>query len=405
MPPKLIHLFVPDHGAYRWRVSHGGRGSGKSYTFALMAALRGYQLPLRILCTREMQNSIRESMHAEIRKAIDSLPWLANHYDVGRDYIRGKNGTEFIFKGLRHNIDSIKSMSGIDLCIVEEAETVPHESWRQLIPTVRDNSSEFWVVFNPRRRDSFVAQTFMAESLPPRCQVVTMNHSDNPWFPSVLEEQRKHDRETIDPALYRHVWEGDFYERSAAQVFAGRYEVKEFDDPHSDAYHGLDFGFSQDPTAAIRCLVHDKCLYITHDFAQVGLELDDTAQAVADAIPGIRDYIVRADNARPESISYLKRNGLPRIIACKKGAGSVEEGIKHLLSYKKIIVHPRCMATIKELDLYSYKVDRLSGDVLPVLVDAYNHNLDALRYAVEPLTRNQSTIAPVTFSLTTGTNA
>lgn len=343
-------------------------------------------------------------MHAEIANSIEAYPWLDRHYDIGRDYIRGRNGTEFIFKGLRHNIDSIKSMSGIDICIVEEAEGVPHESWRQLIPTLRDNNSEFWIVFNPKRRDSFVAKTFMGKTLPPRCKVVTMNHSDNPWFTDVLREQMDYDRQAIDPALFRHIWEGEFYERSDAQVFAGRYEVRDFDDSE-DAYHGLDFGFSQDPTAAVRCFVRDRCLYITHDFSRIGLELDHTAEAVCEAIPSMRDYTVRADSARPESISYLKRNGLPKITAVKKGAGSVEEGIKHLLSYERIVIHPRCVATIKEFDLYSYKVDRLSGDVLPVLVDAYNHCIDALRYAVEPLTRRQSTIAPASYSLTTGTNA
>src|SRR5690625_3390278 len=117
LPKPLAKLFTPPRGSLRWRVAHGGRGSGKSFSFALMAAVWGYAEPLRILCTRELQVSIRESMHAEIKNAIDTHPWLAAHYDVGRDYIRGKNGTEFIFRGLRHNISSIKSMAQIDLAI------------------------------------------------------------------------------------------------------------------------------------------------------------------------------------------------------------------------------------------------------------------------------------------------
>lgn len=125
LPPKLVPLFTPPRGDLRFRVAYGGRGSGKSFTFALMAAIWGYAEPLRILCTRELQVSIKESMHAEIKNAIASLPWLAAHYDVGEAYIRGKNGTEFIFRGLRHNISAVKSMAQIDLCIVEEAADVP----------------------------------------------------------------------------------------------------------------------------------------------------------------------------------------------------------------------------------------------------------------------------------------
>ena len=408
LPEKVHEVFARPHGEYRYRVLHGGRGSAKSRSVATMALLRSYETHRRILCTREIQNSIRESMHAELRGAIEELPQeLQGAFDVGRDYIRNtQTGSEFIFRGLRHNIDSIKSMSNIDLCVVEESETVPHESWRQLIPTLRAEGSEFWIVFNPKRRDSWVAQNFLGDRLPPRTIIRKINYTDNPWFPPVLEEQRAYDREVLDPALYRHIWEGDFYERSAAQVFAGRYEVREFEagEDWDGAYYGLDFGFAQDPTAAVRCWVYDNCLWIDYDYTEIGLELDATAQALIEAIPDIEQHTVRADCARPESISYLQRHGLSKITPCKKGAGSVEDGIKHILSYKKIIVHPRCKATINELDLYSYKIDRLSGDILPALVDSYNHCIDALRYSLEPI-MHKARSKPMTFSLTTGTSA
>ena len=151
------------------------------------------------------------------------------------------------------------------------------------------------------------------------------------------------------------------------------------------AYFGLDFGFSQDPTAAVQCWIHDNKLYIEREAGGVGIELDDTAAVLQAAMPDIGRYVVRADSARPESISYLKRHGLPRIVGAVKGKGSVEDGIEFIKSFEKVVIHPRCTETAREFRLYSYKTDRLSGDVLPVLLDEHNHYIDAVRYAIEPL--------------------
>ena len=392
LPQKLITLFAPARGELRYRVLRGGRGSGKSFSAAKIAAIWGAIEPLRILCAREFQNSIAQSFHAELKNAINSCPWLSTQYDVGIDYLRHKsNGTEFLFKGLRHNIDGIKSMAQIDLVIVEEAETVPAGSWQDLLPTIRAEGSEIWIIYNPKRRDSWVAKTFDTDDLPPRTLIADINYDGNPFFPSVLNEQRLHDREVMDPALYRHVWEGGYYEQSDAQVFAGKYEIKDFEpQPKWDGpYYGLDFGFSQDETAGVKAWIHDNTLYIEHELYEKRLELDDTAKAMIDNLPDVERHTVRADNARPESISYLKRNGIPRIVACEKGKGSVEDGIQFIKSFKKVIIHPRCEQTAKEFDLYSYKVDRLSGDILPVLVDQNNHAIDALRYALEPVMKKR----------------
>ena len=366
----------------------GGRGSGKSFTAAKMAAVWGAVVPLRVLCTREYQNTIKESFHAELKNAIASDPWLSSVYDVGIDYLRHRtNGTEFIFKGLRHNIDGVKSMAQIDLVIVEEAETVPSRSWQDLLPTIREEASEVWVIYNPKSRDSWVARTFDTDGLPPRSHVVDINYNDNPWFPEVLEEQRQHDREVMDPALYRHVWEGEYYEQSDAQIFAGKYQAKEFEPSTGwdGPYFAIDFGFSQDETAAVKCWVNDENLYVEHELYEKRLELDDTARSMIDSLPGVADHVVRGDNARPESISYLKRHGIPKIVSCQKGKGSVEDGIEFIKSFRKVVIHPRCRNTIREFDLYSYKIDRHSGDILPVIVDSNNHAIDAIRYALEPI--------------------
>lgn len=359
-----------------------------------MAAIWGAVEPLRILCVREFQNSIRESFHAELKNAINSCPWLSTQYDVGIDYLRHThNGTEFVFKGLRHNIEGVKSMAQIDLVICEESETIPARSWQDLVPTIRAPNSEIWVIYNPKSRDSWVAKTFDSDALPPRTLIADINHDGNPWFSKELDEQRQHDRKVMDPALYAHVWEGAYYEQSDAQIFSGKYQVDEFE-PTSEwdgPYNGLDFGFAQDETAAVKCWVYDGRLYIEHELYEKRLELDDTPAKLKEQIPGIESFTVRADNARPESISYLKRNGIPRIVACVKGKGSVEDGISFIKSFEKVVIHPRCRNTINEFNLYSYKVDRLSGDILTTIVDKYNHAIDALRYALEPIMKRSST--------------
>lgn len=210
MPPVMIPSFAPARGTLRYRAWRGGRGSGKSFNVAKMAAVWGAVESLRIVCARELQNSIKESFHAELKNAIESCAWLKTQYDVGTDFLRHKsNGTEFIFKGLRHNIEAVKSMAQIALLIVEEAETVPHSSWIDLLPTIRAPKSEVWLIWNPKRPNSWVAENFDSNP-PPRSLVTNVNHSDNPWFSKELEESRVHDKATMPINLYNHIWEGAY---------------------------------------------------------------------------------------------------------------------------------------------------------------------------------------------------
>lgn len=386
LPPKMVPVFNSPRGAVRYRCAYGGRGSGKSYSFALMAAAFGRAEPLRILGTREFQASIKESFYAEVQRVIEDTPWLDDFYDIGKSYIRGANGTEFIFRGLRHNISAIQSMADIDLAIVEEAEGVPETSWQKLTPTIRAPRSEIWAIWNPQDRDSPVDKRFL-QNTPENAVIRKLNYHDNPWMPKVLEEERRHDQEILDPATYAHIWEGAYLENSDAQILHGKVRVAEFE-PGKDwngPYYGMDFGFAQDPTTCNECWIDGDILYVSRESGEVGMELDDTSGKVKEDIPGIEKYTIRADNARPESISYLKRHGLPRIKACEKWSGSVEDGIEHLRSYKEIVIHPRCQETTKETRLYSYKVDSKSGDILPKIVDAHNHHIDAIRYALGPI--------------------
>ncbi len=387
LPDKVKQVFTPARGSVQYRGLYGGRGSGKSFGAAKMAAVWGMVDPLRILCTRELQVSIKESFHAELKAAIASEPWLEAHYSVGVDYIRGRNGTEFIFRGLRHNTTAIKSLAKIDLTIVEEAEDVPEESWLALEATVfRQLKSELWAIWNPRLDGSPVDNRFRKDP-PPNAVIRQVNYSDNPFFPAGLETLRQREQARLDPATYAHIWEGEYLTNSDAQVLSGKVHIEDFTpEPDWDGpYFGGDFGFSQDPTAAVEVWINGDSLYIHREAGRVGLELDDTAAFVTAAIPDFATGVSRWDNSRPESISHLTRHGLPRAISVDKWPGSVEDGIGFLRSFKRIVIHTRCTATQSEARLYSYKVDRLTGDITAKIVDAHNHYWDAVRYAVGPM--------------------
>lgn len=374
----------------RYKVLWGGRGGGKSYAIADQLLVEGTQSPQRILCAREYQASIKDSVHRLLADRIEH--WgLSGFYDVQRDTIIGRNGTTFIFRGVRHNVQSIKSMSGLTRVWVEEAQTVSEESWRILIPTIRDEGSEIWLSLNPNRKEDATSQRFI-ENPPDECVKIKINWDGNPYFPDTLDRERKRDRERLDPATYAHIWDGEYLENSLAQILADKIRVADFTPSDWDGpYYGADWGFSQDPTTLIRCWVDEDCLYIDQEVYRVGVDIDRTAD-LFDKVEGARKHVIRADSARPETISYLQRHGYPRIVGVKKWAGSVEEGIQHLRTYREIRIHPRCVKAIEEGRLYSYKVDRLSGDILPTIVDAHNHIWDAVRYALEPLIRRRTDI-------------
>lgn len=201
-PKKTQFLFKP----YRYKVAHGGRGSGKSWAFARALLLLAAKKPLRILCAREVQKSIKDSVHKLLSDQIQAMG-LGGFFDVLETVIRGRNGSEFAFAGLAsHTVESIKSFEGCDIVWVEESQTVSKRSWDVLIPTIRKPDSEIWVTFNPDMDTDETYQRFVVNP-PPDSFVVQMNYSDNPWFPSVLEQERLHCQRTA-PKDYENIWEG-----------------------------------------------------------------------------------------------------------------------------------------------------------------------------------------------------
>ena len=384
MPTKRIRIpsafKILSAKGKRYKVLYGGRGSGKSWACARVLLGLGFEKPIRILCAREIQRSISDSVHKLLCEQIEQMG-LGGFYSITRDAIRGENGTEFLFKGLRANPQEIKSMEGIDICWVEEAQAVSAESWDVLIPTVRKPESEIWITFNPLDASDPTYQRFVINE-PTDAVVRKVNYNENPYFPDVLRSEMEW-LKSRDYQSYLHIWEGEVRKQSNALVFNNYFTVEEFETPKSTRfYHGADWGFAQDPTTLIRCFIDGKKLYIDREAWGIGVEIDNTP-ALFETIDTARRWPIKADNARPETISYMRRQGF-NITGAKKWGGSIEDGVEFLKTFN-IIVHPRCQHTIDELNHYSYKIDKQTGDILPVIEDRFNHCLDALRYSLDGL--------------------
>ena len=680
---KLLFLLTE---RWRYKVAYGGRGSGKSYALADGCLISAIQKPIRILCARQLQTSIRDSVHKLLCDRIVALG-MEEWFYITRESIKCKNGSEFIFKGIQNNVMEIKSMEGIDICWVEEAQSVSSESWEVLIPTIRKENSEIWVSFNPDREDDPTYQKFV-KNPPPDCKSVLVNYMDNPHFPEVLRKEMEYCKQ-IDYPRYEHIWLGKTIMETEAQIFKGKFELLDFEaDEGTEFFYGADWGFAClgentlvntskgnipikdiqvgdmvlsrdgykkvlfinkkhkkqtydldfgyksdiiitgdhriytkdgwkfvkdlkgvenvcvikkslmerfisviqrestpiistikqekkiesitgifgnttmdlfqkvmifiilmgihlttilktlfvslktnikkfitkknlvpcqkkkcrilgqkmdiprkigrkeekslwkrlkkgvvyvksvvknlwlqmftksfvvqsvenvqihviakknmfvkcvaknlwhrlmsseklvqknvpinlrlrkeketvyditveggeffangllvhncDPTALTRCFIENNCLYIDYEAGGVGVEMEELIPLFK-TVPQSTKWRIRADCARPETISYVARHGFD-CVAAEKWKGSIEDGIEYLRSFDKIYIHPRCKHTYEEFKYYSYKKDRISGDILPIIVDDWNHYIDSIRYALEPYIRNKGAL-------------
>lgn len=378
----------------RYKGIKGGRGSGKSHERAEAVVDEMIADPdKKVVCIREIQKSLKFSAKMLIESKIRQFG-VSHMFEITQTEIRRKEGEGIcIFQGMQdHTAESIKSLEGFDIAWVEEAQSLSKRSLTLLRPTIRAEGSEIWFTWNPEQPTDPVDEFFAKE--PDNSILLHVNYDQNPFLSDTLREEMVWDRQKQDPSDFAHIWLGDYNIKSDALVFAGKHRIEEFE-PGSDwggPYHGMDFGFANDPTVAVRCWIQDKRLYIERDAGSVKLELDNTSDFIRRRIPGMAHYVIRADSARPESISYLKRKGLPKITAVNKWPGSVEDGIAHMKAYREIIIHPQCEGTAKEFRLYSYKVDKRTGDVMPVVEDRNNHYIDAIRYALEPMIRHKEFI-------------
>ena len=375
---KVANVYKPLwKNAKRRNYIYGGRGSGKSHDVAEYCLFRAYQAKIKVLCTRELQNSIADSVYSLLKNKITDMK-LDFFFTVYKDRIVGNNGSEFIFKGIHNNVSEIKSMENISIAWLEESQSLSRESIDVIVPTIRAPGSILIFTFNPYKDNDpiYVEMKNATED----DLVIKANYSDNPWFPEELRLEMERDKKN-DYQKYLWVWEGECLGLSDAQIFRGKYVVENFETPKNADFHfGADWGFANDPTTLVRSFIVGNDLYIDMCAGKVGCDLEDTP-SLFNEVQGSSIYPIYADSARPETISFMRSKHY-NVIAAEKWNGSVEDGIQYLRSFSCIHIHERCKAVAEEFDLYQYKVDKQTGEVLRVPVDKFNHYIDAIRYSL-----------------------
>lgn len=342
--------------------------------------LKGIEGKKRILCTREVQNTIRDSVYRVLVDQIHILG-LESLFVIKAETLSSVFGSEYLFKGIRMNIEEIKSTEGIDVCWLEEGAKASENSMDVLIPTIRKEGSEIIITFNPDSEKDPVYHRFV-KNPPPDCIPKEINWRDNPFFPDVLRREMEYCRKA-DYDKYLHIWEGKFKTYSDDCIFKGKVVVEEFETPKDVErfFYGADFGFSVDPTVLVRCFIQDNILYIDQEAYGYGIEVDDLP-AFFKKVENDNRWKIVADSERPDTISYLRKQGF-NIAGATKGKGSVEEGIQFLRSFDKIIIHPRCTGTAEDFENFRWKRDRVTVEILPVPKEGSDHAPDAVRYALE----------------------
>ncbi len=385
---EIPEWFEPMVQPARYKGVYGGRGSGKSHAMAQYIVARCAQKKTDVVCIREIQKTLNQSVKKLIEGKIESMG-LQSYFQIQESRIISRTGGQIIFIGMQsHNADSVKSLEGFDIAWVEESQTLSQKSLDLLRPTIRKPGSELLFTWNPGQATDPIDVLLRGDNPPPNSCVVKANYADNPWMPDVLKAELEYDRKR-DPDKFRHIWLGEYQCNSNARVFRN-WKVEEFTRPEGTVHRlGADWGFSVDPSCLVRCSIEGNLLYVDYEAWQVGCEIVNLPELFM-SIPEAEKWPITADSARPETISHMQRNGFPRIRSAIKGAKSLEEGVEFLKSFD-IVVHPRCKHLIDELTLYSYKTDDLTGDILPILADKDNHVIDALRYALEGARRAKPT--------------
>ena len=375
---KVANVYKPLwKNAKRRNYIYGGRGSGKSHDVAEYCLFRAYQSKIKVLCTRELQNSIADSVYSLLKNKITDMK-LDFFFTVYKDRIVGNNGSEFIFKGIHNNVSEIKSMENISIAWLEESQSLSRESIDVIVPTIRAPGSILIFTFNPYKDNDPIYMEM--KNATEDDLVIKANYSDNPWFPEELRLEMERDKKN-DYQKYLWVWEGECLGLSDAQIFRGKYVVENFETPKNADFHfGADWGFANDPTTIVRSFIVGNDLYIDMCAGKVGCDLEDTP-SLFNKVQGSSIYPIYADSARPETISFMRSKHY-NVIAAEKWNGSVEDGIQYLRSFSCIHIHERCKAVAEEFDLYQYKVDKQTGEVLRIPVDKFNHYIDAIRYSL-----------------------
>lgn len=370
---------------------YGGRDARKSWSVAeyLVRLLRSS--PQLWLCTREFQSSVKDSVHRLLRNTIQRL-WFGDQFHITDKSIKSRAGGEFIFKGLRIDPDGVKGTEGLHGAWVEEGQHTTDDSWEILIPTVmRRDGGKIITTYNVTDEDTPTHRRLILEPQPGSISHL-VNYDSNPFLSENSKRAIAHLKAT-DYEAYLHVYKGLAKKISDAIIFGGRYKVEDF--PHDlwkkadRLFFGLDHGFARDPYALVRFFIWERRLYIEFEAFGVGVEFAGNMvegrgelEQLVDSVPGSREWPIKADNSRPETISFLAGKGF-NVSAAAKWKKCVEDGIAHIKGFEQTIIHPRCKHMAEEARLYAFKKDRMTGQVLPIVVDKNNHGWDAVRYGLD----------------------
>jgi phage terminase large subunit len=394
-----VELCIPTPRAFkpllepaRYKGAYGGRASAKSHSFAGLWLEESLVERKDVLCLREIQKSLKFSVHKLLCSKIQQYN-AGSYFEVQDAKITSVHKGVTIFEGMQdHTAESIKSFEAFDIAWFEEANRCSQVSLDMLRPTIRKPGSQMWFSWNPDLPsdpvDSFLRgkDPKNPQSPPHNAIVVPMSWRDNPFISDESLRDMEYDRR-VDPEKYQHIWEGGYALNSSSRVFK-RWRIEEFDvDPQWTLRQGADWGFSVDPSVLIQCAIVGRRLYVIAEAYMVGCEIVDLPN-LFDQVTESRAWWTVADSSRPETISHMQKHWSKKIGAAIKGARSLEEGVEFLQSFE-IVVHPKCRHTIDELTAYSYKLDPLTQQVLPILSDKDNHVIDALRYACEGARRAQ----------------
>lgn len=400
LPGKLRPLFEPK----RYKVLWGGRGSGKSWGVAIALLIRAAKEPTRVLCARELQNSLDESVHKLLSDQISAM-CLDGFFTVLRDSIRGANGSEFIFEGLRHNTTKIKSMEGIDVCWVEEAEKVSEDSWKVLVPTIRKPGSEIWATFNPAHPDDATWQRFVVNQQP-NSWVCNVNWSDNPWFPDVLRDEMEHLKAT-DFEEYEYIWEGKFRQFTDGSIYK-----KEIIEARRNNRTGLscydqalpvhtawDLGMA-DSTSIWFAQVHRNEIRLIDYYENNGEGFPHYAQVLAQKGYLYGDHWAPHDIQVRELGSGLSRMEVARSLGINFRIAprqSLEDGIHAVrMAMPRMWFDKKVDRAVDSLALYRREKNDRTGEYRTTPVhDQHSHTADALRYLCLSLREQVSAGGPI----------
>jgi len=374
---------------HRLVVLKGGRGGGKTIGVCRVLLMKALASKILILCLREFMNSIADSTHRTLTAQIEELG-MHEEFEILKSTILCKRtGSQIIFSGMNHP-ESVQSLYGCDVVFYDEAQRCSQRSLDILLPTVRKENSQIIFSLNPHLpTDPVWKQLILGKDNYKDCVVVDIEWMDNPWFPTVLSDEKDACLRQ-DVEKYNNIWLGHTLERAECVIFNRPGQIQSYDFTPDPAlwqpFFGADWG-SVDPTVLVKTWVWKEDLYVEYETFDVDIPIE-LITASWDLVPGSANQTIYADNSRPEIIKYLRRNGLPHLRPCKKWPGSILDGIDHLKNFQHIIIHPRCTHTLEEFSSYKWKTRKL-GDTEVIIPDEpedkNNHCIDAIRYSQEPI--------------------